>query len=277
MNRMLVFLAGAMVLAACSGSDDSGDDVSVRPFAEIQANEFTFEVDEFDPSRAIFRVRTTEPSICAIVWGETESLGMFNNSLAMNGTGIVDHDVFLPGALPGETYFFQVQGSTADGTLYQSELDTFTVPGVDAGVATDSTAATDLGENLALSASITDVSSEFSDAWVAANAIDDDLSTEWSTSGDGDDAFITIDLGSPRDIGGVEFITRSMADGTAITTTYWVTVDDGNQLGPFAAGTPSETNFQPIEAVGQVLRFEAQDTTGGNTGAVEIRVFAAIP
>ena len=174
------------------------------------------------------------------------------------------------------SYFFQVQGSTADGTLYQSELDTFTVPEVDAGAATDTTAATDLGQNLALSASITDVSSEFSDAWVAANAIDDDVSTEWSTSGDGDDAFITIDLGSPRDIGGVEFITRSMADGTAITTTYWVTVDDGNQLGPFAAGTPSETNLLPIEAVGQVLRFEAQDTTGGNTGAVEIRTPDAI-
>jgi hypothetical protein len=277
MNRLMVFLAAAMVLAACGGSDDSADDATVRPFSEIQANEFTFEVDEFDPSRAIFRVRTTEPSICAIVWGETESLGSFNNSLAMNGTGIVDHDVFLPGALPGETYFFQVQGSTADGALYQSELDTFTVPEVDAGMATDTTAATDLGQNLALSASITDVSSEFSDAWGAANAIDDDLSTEWSTSGDGDDAFITIDLGSPRDIGGVEFITRSMADGTAITTTYRVTVDDGNQFGPFAAGTPSETNFQPIEAVGQVLRFEAQDTTGGNTGAVEIRVFAPAP
>jgi hypothetical protein len=281
LKRLLLVLAGAVALAACGGSDDSADEaIGVRPFAEIQANEFTFEVDEFDPSRAIFRVRTTEPAICAIVWGETEALGSFNNSLAMNGTGIVDHDVFLPGASPGETYYFQVQGSTADGTLYQSELATFTVPEVDGGAGdADSTDnGTTIREvNLALSATIADVSSEFSSSWAAANAIDDDLSTEWSSSGDGDDAFITVDLGSPNDIGGVEYLTRSMADGTAITTTYWVTIDDGERLGPFAAGNPAETNFQAIQASGQVVRFEAQDTTGGNTGAVEIRVFAPAP
>ena len=281
LKRLLLVLAGAVALAACGGSDDSDDEaIGVRPFAEIQANEFTFEVDEFDPSRAIFRVRTTEPAICAIVWGETEALGSFNNSLAMNGTGIVDHDVFLPGALPGETYYFQVQGSTADGTLYQSGLATFTVPEVDGGAG--DAGSTDNGTtirevNLALSATIADVSSEFSSSWAAANAIDDDLSTEWSSSGDGDDAFITVDLGSPNDIGGVEYLTRSMADGTAITTTYWVTIDDGERLGPFAAGNPAETNFQAIQASGQVVRFEAQDTTGGNTGAVEIRVFAPAP
>ena len=73
--------------------------------------------------------------ICAIVWGETEELGKFNNSLAMNGTGIVNHDVFLPGAVPGRTYYFQVQGSTADGTLYRTETATFTIPEGETAVA----------------------------------------------------------------------------------------------------------------------------------------------
>ena len=262
----------ALVVAAC-GSDSSGSDV--RPFEEIQDSELAFEVDPLDPSRTIFRVTTTEPAICAIVWGETESLGNFNNSLAMNGTGIVQHDVFLPGALPGESYYFQLQGSTADGSLFQSELATFTVPEVDQSdaMASDDAMAVH-GPNLALEASVADVSSEFSDTWGATNAIDDDLTTEWSSSGDGDDAFITLDLGSVQDIGGVEFITRSMADGSAITTTYWVTIDDGEQLGPFDAGTPADLRFQPIEASGQLVRFEAQDTTGGNTGAMEVRVFA---
>lgn len=100
------------------------------------------------------------------------------------------------------------------------------------------------------------------------------MATEWSTAGDGGDAFVEIDLGSVQDIGGVEFITRSMADGSAITTTYWVTIDGGAQLGPFDAGSPADSRFQALDASGQLIRFEAEDTTGGNTGAVEIRVFA---
>ncbi len=50
------------------------------------------------PAEPVGRVTTTEPMVYAIVRGETEALGNFNNSLAMNGTGIIDHDVFLPGA-----------------------------------------------------------------------------------------------------------------------------------------------------------------------------------
>ena len=92
--------------------------------------------------------------ICAIVWGETTDYGNFNNSLNMAGTGIVQHDVFLPGAQPGVEYHYIVQGSTADGTLYQSDPGTFTIP------ATDATGDTvDRGPNLALGATITAVSS----------------------------------------------------------------------------------------------------------------------
>ena len=69
-----------------------------------------------------------------------------------------------------------------------------------------------------------DVSSEFSAGFAAELAVDGDLATEWSTSGDGDDGTITIDLGAARDIAGVEFVTRSMADGTAITSTFTVEI-----------------------------------------------------
>ncbi len=269
---MFLIIALLVLLAACGGSDAAAE-TEVRPFEEIQASEATFEADPADPSRAIFRVTTTEPAICAIVWGETEALGHFNNSLAMNGTGIVQHDVFLPGALPGETYYFRVQGSTADGTLYQSELETFTVPEPEGASPVVNDTMADHGPNLARDAAIADVSSEFSDAWSAANAIDGDMSTEWSSAGDGNEAFIVLDLGAPQDIGGVEYITRSMADGTAITTEYWVIVDGGEALGPFAAGTPADFRFQELDASGQLVRFEARDTTGGNTGAIEVRVF----
>ena len=119
-----------------------------------------------------------------------------------------------------------------------------------------------------------EVSSEFSDAWAAENAIDGDLATEWSSTGDGDDAFITIDLGSPQQVAAVEFLTRSMADGSAVTSTFFIEVDGGKRLGPFEAGNPADPNPNAVELSGQVLRFEIDSSSGGNTGAIEIRVLA---
>lgn len=270
--RRLVFLVGLAVLAAACGGDDAADSGSsqVLPFSEIQDSELAFEIDPLDPSRGIFRVTTTEPAICSIAWGETEALGNQNNSLSMNGTGIVQHDVILPGALPGGTYYFRLQGSTADGQLFQSELDTFTLPEFDGALPGEGV---DRGANLALGASVVEVSSEFNASFSGARALDGDLSTEWSTRGDGDDGFVVIDLGSEQEIGGVTFVTRSMADGSAITDQYTVAVDGGDTAGPFPAGTPAEPGFQALSVTGRTLRFDIVTSTGGNTGAVEIQVF----
>lgn len=262
--------AFALLAGACSSGGDSA--AEVRPFSEVQATDATFENDPTFPGRGILRVDTTEPMICAIVWGETEDLGSFNNSLDMNGTGIVAHNVLLPGAEAGQTYFYRLQGFAADGTLYQSELLTFTLP-PDDGVNSDDAGA-DHGVNVAEGAIIVEVSSEFSASWSGANAVDGDLNTEWSSAGDADDAFITVDLGSAQEIAGVEFLTRTMADGSATTETFFVVVDDGDRLGPFVAGNPANPVLNEVSLTGQVLRFEVQDTSGGNTGAIEIRVFA---
>jgi hypothetical protein len=268
-----IAIALVLVISACGGESEPtpSSDTEVRPFSEVQAGAFVFEADPTDLERGIFRVETTEPMICAIVWGETEDFGNFNNSLAMNGTGIVQHDVYLPGAVAGRTYYFQVQGSTADGTLYRSETATFTIPEVEsAGPSTDSV---DQGANLALDASVVEVSSEFNSSFAATFAIDDSGTTEWSSAGDGDEAFITIDLGETAQIAGVEFITRSMLDGTAITETFSVTIDDRETYGPFPAGTAVDPNFAAVDVIGRRVRFDVDTSTGGNVGAVEVRVF----
>ena len=187
----------------------------------------------------------------------------------MNGTGIVQHDVFLPDAEAGRTYFYRLQGSTADGTLYQSDLMTFTLPEEDAPTS-DATG----GVNLAVGGTVTEVSSEFSTQWVAANAFDGDLNTEWSSAGDGDDSFIGVDIGSPQAVAGFEFLTRTMADGSATTTTYTVTVDGADPLGPFDAGNPANPSPSAVDLEGQVFRFDVTDSTGGNTGAIEVRILA---
>lgn len=251
----------AFALAACSSAS-----AGVRPFEDIQATDPVFENDPTFPGRAVLHVTTTEPAICAVVWGETEELGSFNNSLSMNGTGISEHDVLLPGAEPGRTYYYVLQGTTADGTLYRSELTTFTLPPA-------AEAPVPSGENLAIGAEVVEVSSEFGESWVASHAVDGDLGTEWSSRGDGDDASLTINLGEPVEVGFVEFLTRSMADGSATTTTFTVTVDSA-VFGPFPAGNPGERRPAPVGAVGQVLTFAVETSTGGNTGAVEVGVYA---
>jgi hypothetical protein len=268
---LAVVLATVALVAACSDGESGAGDSGVRPFAEVQASALGFENDATFPDRGIFRVTTTEPMICAIVWGETEALGRFNNSLDMNGTGIVEHNVFLPGARAGATYYYRVQGSTADGRLYQSELATFTLPAV--GASGGVSPSQPVGANLALDATVEELSSEFSASWSGANALDGDLTTEWSSAGDGNDAFITVDLGAERDVAAVEFVTRSMPDGSAITMSYSVVVDGEERLGPFVAGTPAEPALQRVAISGRRLRFEVEESTGGNTGALEIRAF----
>jgi hypothetical protein len=266
-------LAAVLLLAAaaCSGDDDTAA-VEVQPFAQVQDGDIAFEPDPTDPTRAVMRIATTEPMICAIVWGEDESFGRFNNSLSMNGTGITDHDVVLPDVEPGVTYSYVIQGTTADGTLYRSGVATFSID----APTTDPTPppAFAQGDNLALDATVTEVSSEFSDAFAAELAIDGDTDTEWATASDGDDGSITLDLGQPHTIAGIEFVTRSMADGSAITSTYTLSVDGAPALGPFPAGTIAQPQPTEIDVTGQVLHLDIASSSGGNVGAVEVRVYA---
>jgi hypothetical protein len=267
-----VLAIGALVAVGC-GSDDGRADTAVRAFREVQDGALRFEADPRDPDRAVFRVTTKEPMICALVWGEDESYGRFNNSLAMNGTGITEHDVLLPDVEPGRTYRYLVQGTTADGTLYRSDPGTFTIA---ASGNTEDLPDVALGANLSVGASVGAVSSAFSDAFSASRAIDGDTTTEWSTRGDGDDGFIVVELPEPADVVAVEFITRSMGDGSAVTERFTVTVDGGDPSSLLASSTLRHRSVHELRTRGTRFRFDVATSTGGNVGAAEIRIFAAV-
>jgi len=272
----LLLVSCMLGAVGCSSSTSqrsaASDPVSaILPFADIQTGEITFEGDRNDSSRAIARVTTSIPAICAIVWGTDSSFGRFNNSLSMNGTGIEQHDVVLPNIQPGATYTYVLEGVAADGTLYRSEVGTFRIK---PDTTPSTTPPPPLGANVAPKATVVSVSSEFSSVFSADNAIDDDLTTEWATKDDGDSASITIELDSDTAITGVEFVTRSMADGTATTSMYTISIDGAETLGPFTAGTVAAPRPIPVAAHARQLTFQVVQTTGGNVGAVEIRVFA---
>jgi hypothetical protein len=161
---------------------------------------------------------------------------------------------------PGTTYVYRIQATTANGVIWVGEPGQITTPGGDGTGVT----------NLALEGSVVETSSDFSADFAGANAIDGSLATEWSSQGDGNGAYIVIDLGRKAEVTGIGFRTRQMSDGTSITNQYTVTVD-GELFGPFDAG-PGLATAQFI-ATGQVVRVDLVDTTGGNTGAVEIEIY----
>jgi hypothetical protein len=265
---LLVVMLGAIALiaSACSGSSD---DTAVRDFSEIQSSDFEFSVDANGVAK--MNVSTNIDAACSISYGETDALGTIGTDDAMGGAAHDNHEVILVDAEPGKTYKFRVQGADAEGNIYQSEIAMFTLP--EAPVGGDDTM-DEHGMNVAEGAAVLDVSSVFSGSWLGENAFDGDMTTEWATKGSGDDAFIVVDLGSAQEITGVEFITRTMSDGTATTTEFTVTVDDGGTYGPFPAGDQTDPGFVEVAFTGQVLRFDTAVSTGGNTGAIEIRAYA---
>src|SRR5207248_8450964 len=102
-------LAVGLPSVACSGKGATASAESggrVHPFSEVQSAPVTFEAGTARPGQVLAHVRTKHDLICAFVWGESPALGRFNNAQSMNGTGISDHIVALPGAEAGHTYHY---------------------------------------------------------------------------------------------------------------------------------------------------------------------------
>ena len=257
-RSMLVGGPVLLMAAACGDSGSAGP--TVLDIAEIQTGEIVVEPAP-DGRSAVLLVDTSVDAACAVVYGtDPDDLAFLATDDDMAGGGHQNHSPLLGGLEPDTQYFYRLQGTAQGGDLFASDLLSFRTPAADPNAAA----------NLAVGATVTDVSSEFSAAFAATNAVDGNAATEWSSRGDGDEAYIVIDLGRVVDGTGIAFRTRSMGDGTATTETFAVTVDGGAELGPFPADEVADVSF-----TGQVLRFDVETSTGGNTGAVEIEVYGA--
>ncbi len=264
MARLPVPLLALLVAVLLAATGCGGSEGEVLPFEDIQASEIELTFDPSGTAATLF-VDTSIDAVCAVAYGPTEDLGLIATDDDMAGGAHANHQPLLGGLEPDTEYFYRVQGVVADGSLFQSKLMTFRTPAADPNAAP--------GPNAAVGATVVGFSSEFSGAFAAANAVDGDVATEWSTAGDGDDAFIEIDLGRVVQAVAVGYHGREMTDGTAITETYTISVDGGPPLGPFTAGTGR--SVAEVVFRGQVVRFDVATSTGGNTGAVEVAVYEA--
>jgi hypothetical protein len=270
----LVMIVALATLAAprlfAQDDGDPLDGVTVRPGEDIVEGDLQFSSVASDGTASL-SVTTSIPVACSIVYGKTPDFGLIAVDQDMAGGAHTDHHPLLSGLEPETTYYYRFQGTDADGVIYISKVMTFTTPAFEAAP-TQNLASPDNG------AEIVGYSSAFGGAgldqrWGAGSAFDGSPNSAWSSAGDGDNAWIEVKLAQRSRIRRVEFWTRSMSDGSAQILQFTITTDDGETYGPFDLPDASQAYTFDVDIVAETLRFEVVNSSGGNTGAVEIAVY----
>lgn len=251
---------------ACGSADD--ERVETRPLEDIIAS--PAQITDLTPTSAVVRSETTVDVVCSVVFGVDTAYGRQSTDLDMGGRAHRSHAAPLRGLEPDTVYHYRLQGSGSDGTVYVSEDMTFSTPPA-------SQSSQDPSTNLARSsagARIVESSSQFGDSptWRPENAIDGDPVTEWSSDGDGDDAYIVVELAERSDLAAVGLWTRTMGSSGQIAS-FRVITEDGTELGPFELPDSGRMHVFPVSVSAQILRFEVVQSSGGNTGVVELGAY----
>lgn len=215
----------------------------------------------------------TVPLACYLVYGTDETFGAVTNDPNMAASAIIEHNPVMLGLEPDTEYVFRMQGVGEDGVIYISEVYSFrTLPA--STVQSDNLLAPENG------ATVIDVSSNYGGQpndgrWGILNAFDGNLATEWSSNGDGNDAYFVVELDRTYQIDTIEYWTRTMSDGTATTQSFTVTSDTGETFGPFEVPDSSQSYTFAVDFVTSALRFDVDTSTGGNTGAVDVAAYGS--
>ena len=270
-NIWLAGPAAAMLLAFPAGAVEFS--TPVRSIDEVAVGALP-EIIDISATDARLTFDSSIPLICSVVYGETPDFGLIATDQDMAGGAHDGHGPALAGLRPDTQYFWRVQGTAADGTLYLGEVRTFRTP-VQVASARPNLASMDAGARVA------EVSSNFGGgengaAWGADSAFDGSQSTAWSSFGDGNDAFVEIALGSPSEIEEIEVWTRTMSDGSAQIFSFTVTTDTDEIFGPFDLPDAAQPYRFPLETTARSLRLEVVDSSGGNVGLVEFGAYGRV-
>jgi hypothetical protein len=249
---------------------ETGPSVDIRSLDEVSVSGLPQIVDVTDTD-AVLIFESSIPLACSVVYGKTTAYGQISVDQDMDGGAHTDHRPLLLGLDPDTEYHYRVQGTAADGTFYLGEPGTFrTLPA-------EAKAEINLA-SLEAGARVVAVSSNFGGAandqsWGANSALDGQRGTAWSSNGDGDKAFLEIQLGQTATLHAIEAWTRSMSDGTARTTSFSVTTDAGEVLGPFSLPDDAQRYRFEVDVTARSLRFDVVESTGGNTGLIEFAAY----
>jgi hypothetical protein len=272
MKQLRYFLLTGVLVAFAAVAIAQDSDQGAAP-AILPAEDIIGEVELLDivDDSARLHVISTLPLACSVVYGPTLEFGQLSVDADMGGGAHEEHNALLVNLEPDTLYYYRFQGTDVYGNLYVSDVMTFRTL----------TQSDEVIENLASperGAQIVGVSSNFGGQpndgrWGALNAFDDNPNTAWSSDGDGDDAWVEVELAERSRITRVEFWTRFMSDGSAQITSFTITTDDGEVYGPFELPDAEQSYTFDVEIEAKTLRFDVETSSGGNTGAVEIAVY----
>lgn len=243
--------------------------VTARSIDEVAVGALP-EVRNIAANEAMIFFRSSKPLACSVVFGESPAFGRIATDDDMDGGARSDHHPILSGLMPDTEYYFRVQGTGSDGTLYLGAVRTFRTALASPGP--QDLAHLDAGTRV-VAVSSNYGGSENHEAWGANGALDGSSGSAWSSAGDGDDAFLEIELANRTKIREVLVWSRSMSDGTARIKSFTLTDDVGIVHGPFDLPDAETAHRFPLATDTRTLRLEVVESTGGNTGLVEFGVF----
>jgi len=263
----------ALTLTACGGGQMS-DGTTILSLDEIPGGVEGPKVLENIGTSVVIQFNTGVPTVCNVTYGADAGYGSIATDLMMGGA-THEHDITIAGLEPNTTYHYRLNLTDEQARLYQSQDFTFTTA---AAEGEDGQSGEENVASLAAGAQVVGVSSNYGDGandsgWGANSAIDGDPSTAWSSNGDGDDAWIEIELADTYNVHTIGFWTRTMSNNMAQILRFTVTTDQGETFGPFDLPDADRLYTFPVEFTARTLRFDAVETNTGNTGAVEIEVY----
>jgi len=225
---------------------------------------------DIKPTEARLHFISRIPLACSITYGLTTEFGLLALDKTMNGGAISNHNPILSHLTPDRTYYYRVQGTDKQGKIYWSPINSFKTTALNAQASN----LLSINNGTTVSA----VSSNYGNAdnnqtWGANSTIDDSSATEWSSNEDGDKAFIELLLVKPTYINTLKVWSRSMSDGSAKIRRFSITIDNKETLEPFTLIDTQQAYEFTINRTVSRLRFNVIDSTGGNTGLIELQAY----
>ncbi len=229
-------------------------------------------IEEVTGTSAIIALKTGAPAFCQVNYGTSLQYGQMRR-MSMSGP-MADHRILLPGLQPDTVYHFRLTAVDAAARIFQSGDLTFKTIEVATGKPAGKNVA-----SLSAGAKVVGVSSNYGDegntgTYGANHAIDGDPNTEWSSNGDGDKAWLEIELAREYHLTAIGFWTRTMGSSAQIQQ-FEVVADGKTRLGPFTLPDASGIHYFPVAVTAKRLRFNVLQSSGGNTGAMKIEAIAA--
>ena len=267
-TRRFAALAGIVAVAAVAAGVLSTRASPIQPLDRLPGGVVSGpSIEAITATSAVIALKTSAPAFCQVNYGPTPQYGQMRR-MTMSGP-MTDHRILLPGLQPDTVYHIRFTAVDVQARVYQSGDLTFkTLPAASSRPKGQNVA------SLSAGARVVGVSSNYggegiTSTYGANNAIDGEPATEWSSNGDGDKAWIEIELAREQRISAIGFWTRTMGSSAQIQQ-FEVVADGRTRLGPFTLRDPGGVHYFPVDVTARRLRFNVLKSSGGNTGAVEI-------